>query len=146
MKNKRIYDKEQANHSLPSHKVKNALIAFVSGGILAILSQLIFEILTFKIGIDEKAANSIVILLIIITTSFFTGIGVYDKVSHICGAGLFIPISGFANAMCSSAMEYKGEGLIYGIGSNMFKLTGSVITYGIVSAYIFASIQYLFNL
>ena len=74
--------------------------------------------------------------------AFTTGLGVYDKVAKHAGAGLFVPITGFSNALTSSALECKHEGLIYGIGSNMFKLAGSVITYGIVSAILLSLITY----
>ena len=68
--------------------------------------------------------------------------GIYDKLAQIFGGGLFVPISGFANALASSAMECRSEGFIFGIGSNMFKLAGSVIIYGIVSALIFSTLRY----
>jgi hypothetical protein len=68
---------------------------------------------------------------------------IFDKIAQKCGAGTFVPISGFANALTSSALECKSEGIIYGIGSNMFKLAGSVITYGIVSAYLLGIVRYV---
>ena len=79
----------------------------------------------------------------IASASLLTGFGVYDRLGQIAGAGLFIPITGFSNSLTSSAIECKNEGLIYGIGSNMFKLAGSVITYGIVSAITLSAITYL---
>jgi stage V sporulation protein AC len=82
------------------------------------------------------------LVTIIFITALLTGFGIFDKISQNTGAGSFIPISGFANALTSSALESKSEGLIYGIGSNMFKLAGSVITYGIVSAYILGILRY----
>ena len=84
------------------------------------------------------------IITIILITCILTGVGVYDKIAKYLGAGIFIPITGFANSMCSSALESKTEGLIFGIGSNMFKLAGSVITYGVVSAYLVSLVRYIF--
>ena len=82
-------------------------------------------------------------LTLIILASFLTAIGVFDVCVSKLKSALIIPITGFAHSMTSSALDYKKEGLIYGIGSNMFKLAGCVIIYGVVSAWIFGTIRYL---
>lgn len=123
-------------------KLGRALIAFISGGIVALIGQGIYDLYTLVFDVNNKDALSLMLVTIIFIAALLTGIGVFDKLSQKCGAGTFIPISGFANALTSSALESKSEGLIYGIGSNMFKLAGSVITYGIVSAYILGIIRY----
>lgn len=146
MDNKKMYQKIGKRHEISTHKFKNGVIAFVSGGILALLAQWLFFIIKNEFGLEKEQASSLVIIIIIMITSLCTGLGVYDKIAQFCGAGLFVPISGFANALTSSALESKSEGLIYGIGSNMFKLAGSVITYGIVSAYIFSLIRYFIGI
>lgn len=146
MERKKEYEQVAQRHSLPTHKLKNAIVAFVVGGLLAVASQFLFEILQSTLDFSKSNASSLVIIIIIILTSFLTGLGVYDSLAQFCGAGLFIPISGFANSLASSALESKSEGLIYGIGSNMFKLAGSVITYGIVSVYILGIIRYFLNI
>lgn len=125
------------------NKVKRAFIAFVSGGSVALIGQGFYDLYVKVFNIDEKDAISLMLVTIIFITALLTGFGVFDKISQVCGAGTFIPISGFANALTSSALESKSEGLVYGIGSNMFKLAGSVITYGIVSAYILGIIRYV---
>ena len=107
------------------------------------LAQISKVLLMEYFMIEASLASSYVIACIIIITSITTGLGWYDKLAQYCGAGLFIPISGFSNALTSSALEGKSEGLIYGIGSRMFALAGSVLTYGIVSAALFAFIRYL---
>lgn len=94
---------------------------------------------------NKTDASSLTIITIIGITCLLTGLGVYDKLARYFGAGLFIPITGFANSMCSSALESKTEGLVYGIGSNMFKLSGSVIVYGIVATFIVGVIRYVFK-
>lgn len=123
-------------------KLGRALIAFFSGGVVAIIGQAFFDLYSKGFNIEDKDAISLMLVTIIFITSLLTGFGVFDKISQKTGAGTFIPISGFANALTSSALESKSEGLIYGIGSNMFKLAGSVITYGIVSAYILGILRY----
>ena len=92
---------------------------------------------------EEKSALSLVVVTIILATALATGFGVYDKLAQRCGAGLFIPISGFANALSAAALEGRSEGPIYGIGTNMFKLAGSVLTYGIASAFFFGALRFL---
>lgn len=124
-------------------KLGRALIAFFSGGIVALIGQVFFDIYSKFFSINEKDALSLMLVTIIFITAILTGFGLFDKISQKTGAGTFIPISGFSNALTSSALESKSEGLIYGIGSNMFKLAGSVITYGIVSAYILGVLRYV---
>lgn len=128
-------------HQVQKNQIKKIGIAFVSGGIMAILGQIILEIL--MLYYSKENATILTTLLFIFSASLLTGIGVYDQIAKWAGAGLFIPITGFSNALTSSALECKNEGLIYGIGSNMFKLAGSVITYGIVSAILFSMFSYL---
>ena len=124
-------------------KLGRALIAFFCGGIVALIGQAFFDLYSKGFDINEKDSISLMLVTIIFITALLTGIGVFDKSSQKTGAGTCIPISGFANALTSSALESKSEGLIYGIGSNMFKLAGSVITYGIVSAYILGILRYI---
>lgn len=143
MNNKKRFRAVVEEISDKKDKLGRALIAFISGGIVAVIGQLIFDLYSKGFNINEKDAISLMLVTIIFITAILTGFGVFDKISQKNGAGTFIPISGFANALTSSALESKSEGLIYGIGSNMFKLAGSVITYGIVSAYILGIFRYL---
>lgn len=124
-------------------KLGRVIIAFVSGGIVALIGQGIFDIYNKVFNVNEKDGISLMLVTIIFITALLTGLGLFDKISQKTGAGTFIPISGFSNALTSSALESKSEGLIYGIGSNMFKLAGSVITYGVVSAYILGILRYV---
>lgn len=146
MKINRMYTQVANKHVLQYSKFKNAILAFISGGCIGALSQYAYVICTEWLHLKEQVASNYIVLFVIIVTSLFTGLGLYDKVAQIFGAGLFIPISGFANALTSCAMEAKNEGLIYGIGSNLFKLAGSVITYGIVSTYIFGILRYFLQI
>lgn len=142
MDKKKLQD-TASRHTPAAHKGRNALIAFISGGVLALCAQLFMLLCVKMFGIDEKMASSVTVVTVILITAILTGIGIYDKVAQKCGAGLFIPISGFANCLTSCALEGKSEGLIYGIGSNMFKLAGSVLTYGIASAFVFGTLRFL---
>lgn len=141
-------DKKKLNDTAKKHvpkqtKAKNAWIAFLSGGCIGAIGQGLLYTYMNIFTMNEKEASSVVIVTIIIITALATGFGVYDKLAQICGAGLFIPISGFANSLTSAALEAKTEGMIYGIGTNMFKLAGSVLTYGIVAAFFFGAIRFI---
>lgn len=129
-----------ARHVPNEHKFKKCCLAFLSGGLIGGIGQIGYEVL--KESFSPSDSSVMIMLIVILIASISTGLGIYDKIAQHCGAGLFIPISGFSNALTSSAMECRGEGLVLGIGSNMFKLAGSVLTYGIISALIFSAIRY----
>ena len=126
-------------------KYTNYLLAFFMGGLISFLAELINIILSEYTSISLEDRTIIIIFLFIFIGAILTGVGIFDNLVQIFGAGLFIPITGFSNAICSEAMEYKSEGPIYGIGANMFKLAGSVITYGVVTSIILSFIYALFT-
>ena len=126
------------------NKLKNMIKAFISGGLIGLFGQLLICFYSSFESISKNEAASLMMVTIIFLSCLFTALGFFDTWVSKLGAGLFIPISGFAHATTSSALEYKKEGYVFGIGSNIFKLSGSVILYGIVSAYIFGIIRYIF--
>ena len=126
------------------NKLKNMIKAFVSGGLIGLLGQILLCFYSSFESISKNEAASLMMVTIIFLSCLFTALGFFDTWVSKLGAGLFGPISGFAHATTSSALEYKKEGLVFGIGSNIFKLSGSVILYGIVSAYVFGIIRYIF--
>ena len=141
MKNTK-YEKIADKHKAPETRINNAFIAFLSGGVIGTLGEVIIEILgTFDISRTD--ATPIMITIFIFIASLSTALGFFFILLTKFTCGLLISITGFAHAMTSSSLDYKNEGPIYGIGSNMFKLAGSVIIYGIVSAWLFGTIRYL---
>ena len=132
-------------NSLPKvNKFSNSMIAFISGGIIGALSEFVKLFLVNYYGFNIKDATSIVILILIILACFFTAFFDFDKWVIKLKAGLIVPITGFAHSIQSSALDYKTDGLITGFGANFFKLAGSVILYGIVSAFIFCVLKVVF--
>ena len=95
-------------------------------------------------NLSYNASSNLMMVTLIFFSCLFTALGFFDNWVSKAGAGLFVPISGFAHATTSSALEYKKEGLVFGIGSNIFKLSGSVILYGVISAYIFGIVRFVF--
>lgn len=141
---KQKYKELTEKYSPKENKVKNMIMAFIIGGLVGVIGQLLICFYASFPEISKDEAGSLMMVTIIFLSCLFTGLGFFDNWVSKAGAGLFVPISGFAHATTSSALEYKKEGLVMGIGSNIFKLSGSVILYGVVSAYVFGLIRYIF--
>ena len=142
--NKEKYKKLTDDIIPKEDKMKNYITSFLIGGLMGLIGQIMVFILQNNFGIKYKDATSIMIVILIFIASLLTAMGVFDNLVSKAKAGLIVPITGFAHAMTSSMLEYKKEGYVTGIGANAFKLTGSVILYGVVSAYVFGIIRYLF--
>lgn len=123
--------------------LKNGLIAFVTGGLMGIIGQGLIDLYVYLFNVPTKEAGIYMIVTLIFLGCLLTCLGFFDKIVNYCKCGLIIPITGFAHAMQSAALEYKKEGLVTGIGASMFKLAGSVIIFGVVSAYFFGIIRLL---
>lgn len=124
----------------------HCLSAFIYGGIIGIIGQALLDFYMYIFDVSEKEATPMMIITIVLIAAILTGLGIYDRIGKKAGAGTFIPITGFANSMTSSALEAKSEGLVTGIGANMFKLGGTVITFGIVASFILGGIRYVISL
>ena len=124
--------------------LKNLLLSFLCGGLIGLFGQILITVYSMAPNISNSEASSLMMVTLIFLASLFTGLGFFDNLIDLFKAGLIIPITGFAHSTTSSAMEYRREGLTTGIGANIFKLSGSVILYGIVSAYLFGIIRYMF--
>lgn len=120
----------------------NCLKAFLFGGALCLLGQAIQELYVHGMGMTEEAASNPTVATLILMSVIVTSLGVYDKIAQWAGAGSAVPVTGFANSMCSAALEHRSEGLVLGVGANMFKLAGSVIVFGTVAAF-FVGIAHL---
>ena len=123
--------------------IKNAIITFIFGGTFGVLSELLLRAYIQWLNIPRKEAGIAVIITLIILSSVMTAIGIFDVLVSKLKSALIIPITGFAHSMTSAAIEYNKEGLVLGIGANIFKLAGTVILYGVVSVYIFGIIRLL---
>lgn len=121
--------------------IKNCFNAFWVGGTICTIAQAIRNILLFY-GVSEERVTIWLPIIAIFIAAFLTGIGVYDKIAIIAGAGTIVPITGFSNAIVSPAMEYKKEGFILGIGSKMFTIAGAVLVYGIGTSVIIGLVYY----
>ena len=127
------------------NKLKNALLAFLSGGIIGTIGEIINLILKDYFNLTTIAASSYTSLIIIFLACLFTGLGFFDNLVSKYKCGLIIPTTGFAHSVMSSSLDYKKDGLITGLGSNFFKLAGSVILYGIISGFIMGIVKVIIN-
>lgn len=123
----------------------NCLKAFIIGGLICTLGQLIMELLK-NAGLGEKEVQAGTSSILIVLTAILTGIGVFDKIARHAGAGTIVPITGFANSVVSPALEFKHEGFILGTAAQMFTIAGPVIVYGIGSSFLYGLIIYIFQL
>ena len=131
--------------SPPSPHIRNFVLAFLIGGTICMLGQLILVLLKW-LGVDENDASTLVSVTLVFFTALLTGLGVFDKIAKYGGAGTLVPITGFANAVSSPAIEFKAEGFILGLGAKMFIIAGPVIVYGTVTSVIYGVIYWITTL
>lgn len=131
--------------SPPSPKILNCVKAFLSGGIICTLGQLL-NYLFGRAGLSEEYVKALTPTVLIIITAVLTGIGVFDKIAKHAGAGTIVPITGFANSVVSPAVEFKAEGIIMGTGAKIFTIAGPVIAYSALAAVIYGVIAYLLRM
>jgi len=141
---KKYVDKKTPNSPI----FLNCIKAFLVGGFICLIGQLISEYCTFR-GLDTSSSGTVVSISLIFISAFLTSINVFNRIGKFAGAGSLVPITGFANSIISPAMEYKSEGYIMGVGAKMFTIAGPVLVYGISTsiivglAYILFHTQYL---
>ena len=139
-KYQKIVDKHMPNEN----KIENLITAFIVGGLMGLLANLLLELYGYLFHISTNQAGGYMLITFIFIACLLTGLGIFDNLVQKGKMGLIIPITGFAHSMQSAMLDYKKEGPIYGFGSNAFKLAGSVILYGVVSAYVFGLIRFVF--
>ena len=125
---------------------KNCVVAFITGGSICVLGQAIQEMFIQWFDMKDKEASNPTVAVLILISVILTSLGIYDKFAQWAGAGSAVPVTGFANSVCSAALEHRSEGLVLGVGSNIFKLAGSVIVFGVVSAFFVGLIYLLFGI
>ena len=131
--------------SIPTKSYFTIPMAFLIGGLICTIGQgLIF--LYQYLGLDSEKASSLASITLVLCSALATGFGVYDKLAKHAGAGTLVPITGFANAVVSPALEFKSEGLILGTGAKIFLIAGPVIVYGVSASAIYGVIYFLINM
>ncbi|WP_077622207.1 stage V sporulation protein AC [Sediminibacillus massiliensis] len=121
--------------------LKNCIKAFLIGGFICVIGQAISTFYIYFFHFTEQNVGNPTVATMIFLTMLLTGFGVYDRIAQVAGAGTAVPVTGFGNAVISAAIEHKAEGYVLGVGGNMFKLAGSVILFGVFSAFVVALIK-----
>jgi stage V sporulation protein AC len=121
----------------------NCARAFIAGGIISLIGQFFQWMYMTYFEFTQISASNPTVATLIIISALLTGLGVYDHLAQWAGAGTIVPVTGFANTVASAAIEHRSEGFVLGVGGNMFKIAGPVITYGVFSAFVIAVIKIL---
>lgn len=140
---KQQYDSMVKKISPNSKSRTDILKAFLIGGLICSIGQGLLDIFTY-FGFDEKSAAAWTSVSLVFLSALLTGLGLYEKIAKHAGAGTLVPITGFANAVSSPALEFKAEGFILGVGAKVFAIAGPVILYGTAASVIYGIIYYFF--
>ena len=133
-------DKKSPNSPI----VKNCFNAFLIGGLICSIGQVIFNYCKYR-GMVIQMSNTIVSIILIGLSAFLTGLNLFNRIGKFAGAGSLVPITGFANSIVSPAMEYKSEGYVMGVGGKMFTVAGPVLVFGISASILIGIIFLIFN-
>lgn len=121
------------------------LKAYVSGGLVCILGQLVTDVFLNYFKLDKITAATWCSLTLILISVILTALGLFSRMTKFAGAGLLVPITGFANSVAASAIEFKKEGQVFGVGCKIFTIAGPVILYGILSSWILGVIYWIYK-
>ncbi len=138
------YKKMEEKAAPKTKSLRNLSGAFFIGGAFCLLGQALLELYK-NLGMGSPSASLLTSVSLIALSAVLTGIGVYDKIAKFGGGGTLVPITGFANAVVSPAMEYKSEGFVLGLGVKIFTVAGPVIVYGTLASVVYGVIYYIMN-
>lgn len=143
--NNHEYKKYAEGKVKPSPMGKNLLLAFLTGGSICVIGQILLTLFA-SWGFEEKICFTLTSITLVFLSALTTGLGKYDDLAKYAGAGTLVPITGFANAVVSPAIEFKDEGYILGVCANMFKIAGPVIVCGISASILGGIISYIISI
>ncbi len=140
------YQQLQQKHELKRPVLKNCIKAFWVGGLICVVGQAISYFYIYFFNFTEQNVGNPTVATMVFISMLLTGFGVYDRLGQFAGAGSAVPVTGFGNAVISAAIEHRTEGYVLGVGGNMFKLAGSVILFGVFSAFVVALVKTLLKI
>ncbi|MCM3476105.1 MULTISPECIES: stage V sporulation protein AC [Bacillaceae] len=135
------YEKLEQQHETKRPVLKNCIKAFFVGGTICAIGQAVSYFYIYFFNFTEQTASNPTVATMIFFSMLLTGFGVYDRLGQFAGAGSAVPVTGFGNSVIAAAIEHRTEGFVLGVGGNMFKLAGSVILFGVFSAFVVALIK-----
>lgn len=135
---------QQVKKKMPKSKLfKECVMAFIVGGLICVIGELLNCFAENSLGLDTQGVGVFRSVVLVFLGALFTGIGWYDILGRIAGAGSIVPITGFANSVVSPALEYKWEGHVLGVGAKLFTIAGPVLVFGISSSVLVGVIYYI---
>lgn len=138
------YKKYVEKTDVKSNAAADCLWAFVTGGLICTLGQLLGNLYA-SLGAAEQSAKTMATVTLVFAAAVLTAIGIFDDIAKRAGAGTLVPITGFANAVVSPAMEFKSEGFVMGTGAKLFSVAGPVIAFGSLAGVIYGLLYYIFK-
>ena len=144
--NKKAYKKMTEKASPNSPKVKDFVLAYVVGGLICVIGQLLLTLYSDVFGMDKKDAGTLCSITIIFVAALLSGLGLFERIAKRAGGGTLVPITGFANSVVSPAIDSKAEGLILGVGAKIFTVAGPVLLYGTLAGAVWGIIYFVMGL
>ena len=143
---KETYKKYADSRAPKSPVVKDCLRAFLVGGLICSIGQALTDIYTKLCGMEKQDAGTLTAATLVLAAAILTGLGVFDRIAKFAGAGTLVPITGFANAVVSPAIDSKSEGLILGVGAKIFTVAGPVLLYGTLAGTAYGVVYWITTL
>jgi stage V sporulation protein AC len=140
------YQQLQQKYETKRPVLKNCIKAFFVGGLICLIGQAVSYFYIYFFDFTEQTSGNPTVATMVFFSMLLTGFGIYDRIGQFGGAGSAVPVTGFGNAVISAAIEHRTEGFVLGVGGNMFKLAGSVILFGVFSAFVVALIKTLLDI
>ena len=142
---KKTYPKYVNARAPKSPMGRNCLLAFLVGGLICTLGQGLTDVYTRLCGLPKEDAGTLTAATLVLLAAVLTGLGIFDRMAKFAGAGTLLPITGFANAVVSPAIDSKSEGLVLGVGAKIFTVAGPVLLYGTLAGVIYGVVYWVFT-
>ena len=142
---KKQYKKYAKAHAPKSPVIKNCLKAFLVGGTICCIGQALLDVYSKLLGLSEEDAGTLCSVTLVLAAVILTALGLFDKIAKHAGAGTLVPITGFANAVASPAIDSRGEGAVLGVGAKIFTVAGPVLLFGTVAGAIYGVIYWFIS-
>ena len=143
---KETYKKYADARAPKSPLLRDCTHAFLVGGLICCIAQALTDTYTKLCGMEKQDGGTLTAATLVLAAAILTGLGVFDRIAKFAGAGTLVPITGFANAVVSPAIDAKSEGLILGVGAKVFSVAGPVLLYGTLAGAAYGVVYWITTL